>query len=67
MLFDTHAHYNDIQFKDDIDSLLSSMPDNNVGMIMIPASKLSEMPEILSLCEKYPFVYAAAGMRKIRR
>lgn len=62
MLFDTHAHYNDIQFKDDIDSLLSSMPDNNVGMIMIPASKLSEMPDILSLCEKYPFVYAAAGI-----
>lgn len=62
MLFDTHAHYNDSQFKDDVHELLSSMPENNVGMILIPASKLSEMPDIISLCEKYPFVYAAAGI-----
>lgn len=62
MLFDTHAHYNDEQFKDDIDELLSSMNENNVGMILIPASKLSEMDDILALCGKYPFIYAAAGI-----
>ena len=62
MLFDTHAHYNDEQFKDDIDELLSSMNENNVGMILIPASKLSEMNDILALCEKYPFIYAAVGI-----
>ena len=43
MLFDTHAHYNDSQFDEDIDELLSSMPENNVGLIIVPASKLSEM------------------------
>ena len=53
MLFDTHAHYNDEQFSEDIDELLSSMNENNVGLIMIPASKLSEMNEIIELCEKY--------------
>ena len=62
MLFDTHAHYNDEQFSEDIDGLLSSMNENNVGLIMIPASKLSEMNEIIELCEKYPFVYGAAGI-----
>ena len=62
MLFDTHAHYNDEQFSEDIDGLLSSMNENNVGLIMIPASKLSEMDEIIALCEKYPFVYGAAGI-----
>ena len=62
MLFDTHAHYNDIQFKDDADELLSSMPENNVGLIMVPASKLSETEDILALCRKYPFMYAAVGV-----
>lgn len=62
MLFDTHAHYNDIQFKDDADELLSSMPENNVGLIMVPASKLSETEDILALCRKYPFMYAAVGI-----
>lgn len=62
MLFDTHAHYNDRQFQDDADELLKSMPENNVGLILIPASKLSEMDGILSLCKKFPFIYAAAGI-----
>lgn len=62
MLFDTHAHYNDEQFKDDAYELLSSMPSNNVGMILIPSSKLTEMPDILKMCETFPFVYAAVGI-----
>lgn len=62
MLFDTHAHYNDEQFCDDIDEVLSSMQENNVGLVMVPASKMSEMDEIIALCEKYPFVYGAAGV-----
>ena len=62
MLFDTHAHYNDEQFRDDADELLSKMPENNVRLILIPSSKLSEMDDILSLCEKYPYIYAAVGV-----
>lgn len=62
MIFDTHAHYNDTQFDDDRDALLSSMKNNNVGLIMNACSKLSEMPLILEMCEKYPFVYGAVGI-----
>ena len=62
MIFDTHAHYTDEAFNEDIDTLLSSMNENNVGLIMNVASSLAEMPKILELAEKYPFLYAAVGI-----
>ncbi|MCH5211122.1 MAG: TatD family hydrolase [Oscillospiraceae bacterium] len=62
MLFDSHAHYNDERFKDDLDEVLSAMPENNVGLILNSCSELSEVPDILKICEKYPFVYASAGV-----
>ncbi|MDO5396463.1 MAG: TatD family hydrolase [bacterium] len=62
MLFDTHAHYNDEQFDEDRDAVLLSMNENNVGLIMNPATKVSELNEVIAICEKYPFVYGAAGL-----
>ncbi|MCD8180739.1 MAG: TatD family hydrolase [Firmicutes bacterium] len=62
MLFDSHAHYNDERFKDDVDEVLSSMRENNVGMIMNSCSSLDEVPDILAICGKYPFVYASVGI-----
>ena len=62
MLFDSHAHYNDEKFNDDRDELLSSMPENNVGLIMNSCSSLDEVPLIFDICEKYPFIYASVGI-----
>ncbi len=62
MLFDSHAHYNDEKFDSDRDELLSSMPENNVGLIMNSCSSLDEVPLIFDICEKYPFVYASVGI-----
>ena len=62
MLFDSHAHYNDEKFNEDRDEILSSMRENNVGFIMNSCSSLDEVPGILAICEKYPFVYASAGI-----
>ncbi len=62
MLFDSHAHYNDERFREDADEVLSSMNENNVGLIMNSCSDISEIPDILHLCEKYPFVYASVGV-----
>lgn len=62
MIFDTHAHYNDKQFDPDRDELLSNMQKNNVGLIMNACSSLEEIPDILAMAEKYPFVYAAVGI-----
>ena len=62
MLFDSHAHYNDERFKDDVDELLSAMNENNVGLILNSCSSLDDVPDIFAICEKYPFVYASVGI-----
>ncbi len=62
MIFDTHAHYNDEKFEDDRDTLLVSMPENGIGLIMNACSNLGEIPDILALCDKYPFIYGAVGI-----
>ncbi len=62
MIFDTHAHYNDEQFDNDRDEILSIMPDNNVSLILNACSQLSEMPQIIDMVEKYSHVYGAVGI-----
>lgn len=62
MLFDSHAHYNDEKFDGDRDELLSSMTKNNVGLIMDACSSTDEIPAILEITEKYPFVYGSVGV-----
>lgn len=62
MLFDSHSHYNDEKFNEDRDSLLLSMPENNVGLIMNACSSTEEIPDIIELTRKYPFVYGSVGV-----
>lgn len=62
MIFDTHAHYNDEQFDSDRDELLLSMKQNNVHLIMNACSSLEEIDDIISMTEKYSFVYGAVGI-----
>ena len=52
MLFDSHAHYNDERFSEDVFEVLSSMPENNVGYIMNACSSTDEIPDIIRLVEK---------------
>lgn len=38
------------------------MPDNGVGLILNPATRVSEFDEVVAMCEKYPFIYGAVGV-----
>ncbi len=62
MLFDTHAHYDDERFDEDRDTLLASMPENNVGLILNPGCDVESSRKAVSYANKYPFVYAAVGI-----
>ena len=62
MIFDTHAHYDDRQFEEDRDQLLSSMKDNNVDTIINVGASLEGCRRSVELAEQYPFVYAAVGV-----
>ena len=62
MIFDTHAHYNSEQFDADRDELMSKMNEGGVGLIMNACSNLDEIPDIIALCDRYPFIFGAVGI-----
>ena len=61
LIFDTHAHYDDEAFDADRDTLLASMPENGVGLIVDPGCDLESSRRAVALAEQYPHVYAAVG------
>ncbi len=61
MFFDTHAHYDAEEFRDDIDSLLASMPSGGVCGIVVPGCDLASSRRAVELAERYPYVWAAVG------
>ncbi len=62
MIFDTHAHYNDKAFKEDLPELLRGFGDAGIGNAVNVASDLESIGEVLELAEKYPFFYSALGI-----
>lgn len=62
MIFETHAHYDDEWFDDDRDGLLSGMEEAGIGRIVNIAADLASVKSSIELAERYPFIYAAAGV-----
>ena len=62
MYFDTHAHYCDKQFNEDRDTLLESMTDGGVSLILNAGSSLRSSKLSLELADKYSFIYASVGV-----
>ena len=61
MLFDTHAHMDDLAFQEDRESILEGLADKGVGLVMNPGCSLASSRNAVALAEKYSFVYAAVG------
>ncbi len=61
-IFDSHAHYDASWFDEDRDELLASFPEKGVCCIINAASDLDSADFSIALAEKYPFIYAAAGV-----
>ncbi len=61
-IFDSHAHYDAEAFDADRDILLASLPSSGVVGVINCADCLSSAARSKSLCEKYPFMYMAAGV-----
>ncbi len=61
-IFDTHAHYDDEQFSEDISSLLEDLPKNGVANIVNCATDISSCEKSKTLAEKYDYIYFAAGI-----
>lgn len=61
MYFDTHAHYDDPDFDEDREELLSSMPENGVELILNPGSDGPSSQAAVNFSNRYAHVYAAVG------
>lgn len=61
MLFDTHAHLNDEAFQNDRATLIASLPQKNITMVMNPGCNLEDSKKGIALAEQYDFIYCAVG------
>ena len=62
MIFETHAHYDDEAFTEDRDSLLKSMEENGIGLIVNVTAEYDSIVETYELSQKYDFVYGTVGV-----
>ena len=61
LIFDTHAHYDDDQFDGDRETLLASLPEQGVGLVVNPGCTVASSRTAVELAHRFPHVYAAAG------
>ena len=62
MIFDTHTHYDSRQFDGDREEVLAALPGAGIGGLMNIGADLAGTEASLALAERYPFVWAAAGV-----
>lgn len=62
LIFDTHAHYDDSRFDGIREQLLTDLQKNGVDKIITCAVDGFSALQVLSLAEKYDFIYAAVGI-----
>ena len=62
MIFDTHAHYDDEDFREDQDRLLTSFAANGIEKVVNVSASIESVDRSLELTEKYPYIYASVGV-----
>lgn len=64
-IFDSHAHYDDEQFNDDKDALLSSFKEGGICGCITCGTNTGNSLSAIALAEKYDFMYAAVGLHPL--
>ena len=62
MYFDTHAHYDDDRFINDVDELLKQVYDSGVTLVVNASAGEASSEKALALADRHDFVYAAVGV-----
>ena len=60
-IFDTHAHYDDEAFQDDLEGLLSAFPEGGISGVVSCGVNEESSKKNIELAHKYGFIYAAVG------
>lgn len=61
-IFDTHAHYDDEKFREDLEETISSVHQSGVSLIINCGCDPESSKRTLELCDKYDFIYGAVGI-----
>lgn len=61
-IFDSHAHYDDKKFSEDIDSVIKHIQENGVVNVINVGCDIESSEKSIELAKKYPFFYASVGV-----
>ncbi len=61
-LFDTHSHYNDEQFRDDLDEIISNTMDSEVEKFVCVGYNEKSSIDAIKIAQKNSNIYAAVGI-----
>ena len=61
-VFDSHAHYNDARFSEDLNKVLASLPEKGVCGVINCGTDAASSEESRRLAEAYDFVWFASGL-----
>lgn len=62
MIFDSHAHYDDAQYDEDREAVLSHLADAGVDKVVNISNGWEDMLHTLQLIREYPFFYGTVGI-----
>jgi len=62
LLFDTHAHLDDVKFDADREAVIQKIIDSGVGRVVNIGADMESSKMSIQLAEKYDFIYAAVGV-----
>lgn len=62
MYFESHAHYDDVQFDKDRETLLKCLPEYGIDIVINSGSDLKSSYIGKQLSEQYDYIYFAAGV-----
>lgn len=62
MIFDSHAHYDDIAFDKDREEVIEKIKNAGVGRVLNCGSSMESSGKTIELANKYDFFYGAVGV-----
>lgn len=65
MLFDTHVHLNDDQYKEDLEEVISRAKEEGVSNMVVVGFDRKTITRAMELIETYDFLYAAIGWHPV--
>lgn len=61
-IFDTHAHYDDEKFSDDLNTVLAELPSAGICRIVNCATDIASCKKCAHMADSYDYIYFAAGI-----